>query len=41
MSTQKDYRHCLEQLAAALGAALTSGQSLRDIWEALGTEGLE
>jgi hypothetical protein len=56
MSTQKDYRRCLEQLAAAppkrkaalvrsllpgIEAALTSGQSLKDIWEALETEGLQ
>jgi hypothetical protein len=56
MSTQKDYRRCLEQLAAAppkrkaplirsllpgINAALAAGQSLKDIWEALETEGLE
>lgn len=56
MSTQKDYRRCLEQLAAAppkrkaalvrsllpgIEAALTSGQTLKDIWEALETEGLQ
>ena len=56
MSTQKNYRRCLEQLAAAppkrkaalirsllpgIEAALTSGQSLKDIWEALETEGLQ
>lgn len=55
MSTQKDYRRCLEQLAAAppkrrvalirsllpgIEAALNSGQSLKDIWEALENEGL-
>jgi hypothetical protein len=55
MSTQKDYRRCLEQLAAAppkrkaalirsllpgIEAALTSGQNLKDIWEALESEGL-
>jgi hypothetical protein len=56
MSTQKQYRRCLEQLAAdppkrrvalirsllpAIEAALTSGQNLKDIWEALETEGLQ
>lgn len=56
MSTQKDYRRCLEQLAATppkrkaalirsllpgIEAALTSGQTLKDIWEALETEGLK
>ncbi len=56
MSTQKDYRRCLEQLAAAppkrkaalirsllpgIEAALISGQTLKDIWEALETEGLQ
>ena len=56
MSTQKDYRRCLEKLAAAppkrkaalirsllpgIEAALNSGQSLKDIWEALETEGLQ
>ena len=56
MSMQKDYRGCLEKLAAAppkrrvalirsllpgIEAALTSGQNLRDIWEALVTEGLQ
>jgi len=56
MSTQKDYRRCLEQLAAAppkrkaalirsllpgIEAAANSGQTLKDIWEALETEGLE
>jgi hypothetical protein len=56
MSTQKDYRRCLEQLAAAppkrkaplirsllpgIDAALAAGQSLKDIWEALETEGLK
>jgi hypothetical protein len=56
VSTQKDYRDCLEKLAAAppkrrvalirsllpgIEAALTSGQNLKDIWEALVTEGLE
>src|SRR5258707_9388762 len=56
MSTQKDYRRCLEQLAATppkrkaalvrsllpgIEAALTSGQTLKDIWEALQTEGLK
>ena len=56
MSTQKHFRHCLEQLAAAppkrrvalirsllpaIEAALASGQNLKDIWEALQTEGLE
>ena len=56
MSTQKDYRRCLEQLAAAppkrkaalvrsllpgIEAALNSGQGLKDIWEALETEGLQ
>jgi hypothetical protein len=53
---QKDYRHCLDELAAAvpkrkaalirsllpgIEAALNSGQSLKDIWEALGNEGLQ
>ncbi len=53
---QKDYRHCLEELAGAvpkrkaalirsllpgIEAALNSGQSLKDIWEALGNEGLQ
>jgi len=53
---QKDYRHCLDELAGAvpkrkaalirsllpgIEAALNSGQSLRDIWEALGNEGLQ
>jgi hypothetical protein len=56
MSTQKDYRRCLEQLAASppkrkaalirsllpgIEAALTSGQTLKDIWEALENEGLK
>lgn len=56
VSTQKDYRGCLEKLAAAppkrrvavirsllpgIKAALTSGQNLKDIWEALVTEGLQ
>ena len=56
MSTPKDYRRCLEQLAATppkrkaalvrsrlpgIEAALTSGQTLKDIWEALQTEGLK
>jgi hypothetical protein len=56
MSTQKDYRRCLEQLAATppkrkaalvrsllpgIEAALISGQTLKDIWEALQTEGLK
>ena len=56
MSTQKDYRRCLEELAAAppkrkaalirsllpgIEAALTSGQNLKDIWEALESEGLQ
>jgi hypothetical protein len=56
MSTQKDYRRCLEQLAASppkkkaalirsllpgIQAALSSGQTLKDIWEALETEGLK
>jgi hypothetical protein len=56
MSTQKDYRRCLETLAAAppklkaalirsllpgIEAAVNSGQSLKDIWEALETEGLQ
>jgi hypothetical protein len=56
MSTQKDYRRCLERLAAEaprrkavlirsllpeIQAALKSGQTLKDIWEALETEGLE
>jgi hypothetical protein len=56
VSMQKDYRGCLEKLAAAppkrrvalirsllpgIEAALTSGQNLKDIWEALVTEGLE
>jgi hypothetical protein len=55
MSTQKDYRRCLDKLAGAppkrkaalirsllpgIEAALNSGQSLKEIWEALGTEGL-
>ncbi len=53
---QKDYRHCLDELAGAvpkrkaalirsllpgIEAALNSGQSLKDIWEALGNEGLQ
>src|ERR1700682_2237748 len=53
---QKDYRHCLDELASAvpkrkaalirsllpgIEAALNSGQSLKDIWEALGNEGLQ
>lgn len=53
---QKDYRHCLDELAVAvpkrkaalirsllpgIEAALNSGQSLKDIWEALGNEGLQ
>jgi hypothetical protein len=53
---QKDYRRCLDKLAAAsprrkaalirsllpgIEAALNSGQSLKEIWEALGIEGLE
>ena len=53
---QKDYRHCLDELAGAvpkrkaalirsllpgIEAALNSGQSLKDIWEALGEEGLQ
>jgi hypothetical protein len=56
MSTPKDYRRCLEQLAAAppkrkaplirsllpgIEAALSVGQSLKDIWEALKSEGLQ
>ena len=56
MSTQNNYRRCLEQLAAAppkrkaalirsllpgIEAAVNSGQSLKDIWEALETEGLQ
>jgi len=56
MSTQIDYRRCLEKLAAAppkrkaalirsllpgIEAAVNSGQSLKDIWEALETEGLQ
>lgn len=56
MSTQKQYRRCLEQLAAdppkrrvalirsllpAIEAALTSGQNLKEIWQALQTEGLD
>jgi hypothetical protein len=56
MSTQKDYRRCLERLAAEaprrkavlirsllpeIQAALKSGQTLKDIWEALETEGLD
>jgi len=56
MSTQKDYRRCLEQLAATppkrkaalvrsllpgIEAALTSGQTLKEIWQALQTEGLK
>ena len=56
MSTQKDYRRCLEKLAATppkrkaalirsllpgIEAAVTSGQSLKDVWEALETEGLQ
>src|SRR5260370_13981850 len=56
VSMQKDYRGCLEKLAAAppkrrgalirslllgIEAALTSGQNLKDIWEALVTEGLQ
>jgi hypothetical protein len=56
MSTPKDYRRCLEHLAATppkrkaalvrsllpgIEAALTSGQTLKDIWEALQTEGLK
>ena len=50
MSTQNNYRRCLEHLAAAppkrkaalirsllpgIEAAVNSGQSLKDIWEAL------
>jgi len=53
---QKDYRHCLDELAGAvpkrkaalirsllpgIEAALNSGQSLKDIWEARGNEGLQ
>ena len=53
---QKDYHHCLDELAGAvpkrkaalirsllpgIEAALNSGQSLKDIWEALGNEGLQ
>jgi hypothetical protein len=53
---QKDYRHCLDELAGAvpkrkaalirsllpgIEAALSSGQSLKDIWKALGNEGLQ
>ncbi len=53
---QKDYRHCLDELAGAvpkrkaalirsllpgIEAALNSGQSLKDIWEALRNEGLQ
>jgi hypothetical protein len=53
---QKDYRHCLDELAGAvpkrkaalirsllpgIEAALNSGQSLKDIWEALENEGLQ
>jgi len=53
---QKDYLHCLDELAGAvpkrkaalirsllpgIEAALNSGQSLKDIWEALGNEGLQ
>jgi hypothetical protein len=56
VSTQKDYRHCLDKLASAaprrkaalirsllpgIESALNSGQSLTDIWEALGSEGLQ
>jgi hypothetical protein len=56
MSTQNDYRRCLENLATAppkrkaalvrsllpgIEAALTSGQTLKDIWQALQTEGLQ
>jgi hypothetical protein len=56
VSTQKDYRRCLEQLAATpprrkaalirsllpgIEAALNSGQSLKDIWGSLETEGLQ
>ena len=56
MSTQKDYRRCLERLAAEaprrkavlirsllpeIQAALKSGQTLKDIWEALEAEGLD
>ena len=56
MSTQIDYRRCLEKLATAppkrkaalirsllpgIEAAVNSGQSLKDIWEALETEGLQ
>ena len=56
MSTQNNYRRCLEHLAAAppkrkaalirsllpgIEAAVNSGQSLKDIWEALETEGLQ
>jgi hypothetical protein len=53
---QKDYRHCLDELAGAvpkrkaalirsllpgIEAALNSGRSLKDIWKALGNEGLQ
>jgi hypothetical protein len=56
MSTQNNYRRCLEQLAATppkrkaalirsllpgIEAAVNGGQSLKDIWEALETEGLQ
>jgi len=56
MSTQKQYRRCLEQLAAdppkrrvalirsllpAIEAALTSGLNLKEMWQALQTEGLD
>jgi hypothetical protein len=53
---QKDYRHCLDQLAGAaskrkaalirsllsgIKATLDSGKNLKDIWEALGKDGLQ
>ena len=56
MSTQKQYRRCLEQLAAdppkrrvalirsllpAIEVALTSGLNLKEMWQALQTEGLD
>jgi hypothetical protein len=56
MSTQNEYRRCLEQLASTppkrkaalirsllpgIKAAVNLGQSLKDIWEVLETEGLQ
>src|SRR6266567_1604825 len=56
MSTQNDYRRCLERLVTTapkrkaalvrsllpgIEAALSSGQTLKDIWQALEAEGLQ